>query len=264
MPDFNKMASRFDDYLPQIRPVGLAVLDRLGALPGGATVLDVACGTGEPGLTLLRRMPGIHLLGVDSAPAAIDVARAKAAREALENVRFDVMSSDALALPDESVDAVISRFGLLMFGDVRASAREVSRVLRRGGSFSFAVWDDMTRNTLVHAMVRAVRARLPREHESLLDRLKELSAEGFRARLLEEAGIGAVSTEMFTWEYVFDDFDGPWDLLSRMGAMTGQSLLSAEAEREVKAELVESLSPYRQGSGGYRIPHTCRLFWGER
>src|SRR4051812_8850174 len=122
MPDFNKMAAHFDRFLPLIHPVGLAVLDHLPALRAGADVLDVACGTGEPGLTLARRSPGVHLLGVDSAPAAIDLARAKAARESLANARFEVMSSDSLTLADESVDAVISRFGLLMFGDVPASA----------------------------------------------------------------------------------------------------------------------------------------------
>ena len=50
----------------------------------------------------------------------IAVAQKKAAREGLSNIRFEVMSSEALAVPDASVDAVISRFGLLMFGDVPA------------------------------------------------------------------------------------------------------------------------------------------------
>ena len=122
MPDFNRMAGSFDRYLPPIQPVALAVLDHLPPLATGATVLDVACGTGEPGLTLVRRSPGVRLLGVDPVSAALEIARGKVTRESLENVRFAGMSSEALALPDESMDAVISRFGLLLFSDVRASA----------------------------------------------------------------------------------------------------------------------------------------------
>lgn len=264
MPDFNRMAASFDRHLPQVHPVTLALLDHLPAPEAGATVLDVACGTGEPGLTLARRSPGVRLLGVDSAAAMIEVARGKVASESLGNVRFEVMSSDSLALADESVDAVISRFGLMMFGDVRGSARELARVLRRGGHFSLAVWDDMTKNTLVYTLNTVLRDHLPKDHESPLTRLNEWAAEGLRARLLEEAGLGAVRSEMFPWMYEFDSFEGPWDIVSRMGMLTGQTALPPEAQQKIRLDLSEALSAYRQPSGGYRIPHACRLFWGQR
>lgn len=102
----------------------------------------MACGTGEPSLTLARRAPTVRILGVDRAEAMIPLASLKAARESLANARFELMSSERLALPDASMDAAISRFGLMMFGDVPASARELARVLRGGGSFSLAVWDE--------------------------------------------------------------------------------------------------------------------------
>lgn len=258
------MAAKFDRFLPQIHPVSLAVLDHLPELADGAAVLDVACGTGEPGLTLARRVPTIRLLGVDSAPGMIDVARGKVAAEALSNARFEVMSTDALALPDESVDAVISRFGLLLFGDVAASAREIARVLRPGGHFSLAVWDDMAKNTLVHTLNVVLRPYLPEGHETPMLRLQELAAEGLRARLLTEAGLAHVHTEMFSWHYEFDTFDGPWDLVSHMGVLSGQSTLSPEAQEQLKIDLSNALSPHRTPSGGYRIPHACRLFWGQR
>ncbi len=65
--------------------------------------------------------PHIHLLGVDAAAAMIGVARTKAARQSLPNIRFEVMSSDHMTVPDGSMDGLVSRFGLLMFGDVPAS-----------------------------------------------------------------------------------------------------------------------------------------------
>lgn len=264
MPDFNRMASGFDRYLPQIQPVALALLDRLPPLAPGAAVLDVACGTGEPGLSLARRSPGVSVLGVDCAPAMIEVARAKATKESLGNARFDVMSSDSLGVPDASVDAVISRFGLLMVGDVPASAREIARVLREGGSFSLAVWDDMALNTLVNTMVQVLLRHLPAGYQSPLARMGEWAGAGLRARLLEEAGITAIGSEMFHWTYEFASFEEPWELLGLMGGVTGQSKLSAEAQTAVKSELMEALEPHRLPAGGYRIPHACRLFWGRR
>lgn len=264
MPDFNKMAVDFDRFLPQVHPVTLAILDHLPPPADGQTVLDVACGTGEPGLTLLRRSPGVHLLGVDSAAAMIEVAQHKAAREALTNARFEVMASEKLALPDASVDAVISRFGLLLFGDVAASARELSRVLRPRGAFSLAVWEDMERNTLVNATWGALRGHLPKDHDSPMERFKEWAGDGVRTRLLADAGLGVVRSEMFRWHYQFDDFEGAWSLMSRMGHFTGQDALPAEVQQIVKQDVCNALSAYKKESGAYAIPHTCRLIWGEQ
>lgn len=125
LPDYDRMAADFDLFLPLIQPVGLAVLGHLPKLPEGANVLDVACGTGEPGLTLARLSPGTHLLGIDSAAGMIEVARRKAAHQHLAKVRFEVASAETLPCADGSMDAVISRFGLMLFGDTAASAREL-------------------------------------------------------------------------------------------------------------------------------------------
>jgi hypothetical protein len=57
-----------DLYLPLIAPVGRAILDRLPALSQVANVLDVACGTGAPGLTLARERSSIRLLAGDGVP----------------------------------------------------------------------------------------------------------------------------------------------------------------------------------------------------
>lgn len=264
MPDFNKMAADFDRFLPQVHPVSLAILDHLPAPAAGQTVLDVACGTGEPGLTLVRRCPGVHLLGVDSAAAMIEVAQHKVAREGLTNVRFEVMGSEKLALADASVDAVISRFGLLMFGDVPASARELARVLRPRGAFSLAVWEDLARNTLVNATWNALRAHLPKDHDSPMDRFKEWAGDGVRTQLLAEVGLDAVRSEMFSWQYRFDSFEGAWSLMSRMGHFTGQDALPLEVQKIVKQDVCDALAPFRQESGAYVIPHTCRLIWGTQ
>lgn len=260
--DYNHLADRFDRFLPQIHPVGVALLARLPPLAAGATVLDIACGTGEPGLTLARMSPQVQLLGVDQADALIGVARSKATREGLANVRFAVMPMHALAQPDASVDAVISRFGLLMFGDVPASAKELARVLRPGAPFSLAVWDDPAKNTLMGAVFAILRKHLPPGHRSPLDALAQWAAEGRRTELLEGLGLAPLQTEMFSWEYRFASFDEAWELVRSMEQFTGQADLGPEAQAQVREELRESLAAYRQPAGQYVIPHACRLIWG--
>lgn len=56
-------------------------------------VLDIGCGTGENAMLLASR--GLHVVGVDWAAAAVEMARAKAAERSLE-VEFEV--ADALRL----------------------------------------------------------------------------------------------------------------------------------------------------------------------
>ena len=265
LPDYDQLAAKFDRYLPLIAPVGLAIIDRLPTLPPGAQVLDVACGTGEPGLSLLRRVPGITLLGVDVAEGMIAVAQAKAARSGLDNARFQVGTMDKLPCTDGSLDAVLSRFGLLLFGDVEASARELTRVLRVGGSFSLAVWDAPAGNTLVSALMTALRPRVPPELMAPFDQMSALAADGLRARLLHDAGLREVRSEDFTWHYVFPDKESWWQFLAGGGMFARHfAQLNAVAAEQVQTEVTDALAVYLQEDGSYQVPHTCRVYSGTK
>lgn len=262
MIDYNKMGEIFDRYLPLIQPVGEAILGHLPTLPEDSQVLDVACGTGEPGLTLARRCPRVSLLGVDGAEGMVEVARAKAAREGLANARFQVMSLEMLDCP--VVDAVVSRFGLLLFGDAARSARELARVLRPGGSFSLAVWDDMNLNTLVHTVLGLLRQRVAAELFEMFTALEALAAPGVRDGLLRDAGLVDFDSEMFKWTMDFPSEEalrvyifGP-GIFSRFTAE-----LSDAEEDEVWSEAQAAFASFRHAHGGYKIPHTCRLLWGQ-
>jgi ubiquinone/menaquinone biosynthesis C-methylase UbiE len=69
--DFADMAEKFDAWLPHIAPVGEALLNALNVCPG-ESVLDVAAGTGEPGLTLARRQLGeVTITGTDTAQSMV-------------------------------------------------------------------------------------------------------------------------------------------------------------------------------------------------
>ena len=71
----------------------------------------------------------LHVVGIDFAAGMLEVARAKAVREGLSRVRFEVMAAEAMTFADGSMDVVLSRFGLPMFGDRAASARQMAHVL---------------------------------------------------------------------------------------------------------------------------------------
>src|SRR5512142_1720038 len=59
--------------MDQLGPVGTAMIERLG-IARDQRHLDIAAGTGEPGLTVARLAPGGHVVLTDLAAEMLDVA----------------------------------------------------------------------------------------------------------------------------------------------------------------------------------------------
>lgn len=103
----------------------------------GDRVLDVACGTGALTLAAAEIVgPSGSTVGLDANPEMLAVARRKPVQiEWLEG------PAEALPLPDDSFDAVVSQFGFMFFGDKPQALREMMRVLKPGGRLAVAVCD---------------------------------------------------------------------------------------------------------------------------
>lgn len=100
------------------------------ALPRDARVLDLACGAGIVGATLLRRRGDLRITGIDWA----DVPAAP-----LPNLTIHPwVSMEELPFGDGSFDAAVSLFGV-EYGDIGRTAGELARVLKPGARFSFLV-----------------------------------------------------------------------------------------------------------------------------
>jgi arsenite methyltransferase len=103
-------------------------------LLAGATVLDIGCGAGIDALLAARAVgPEGRVIGLDLLPEMCERARTHAREAGLANVEFVEGEMEAIPLPDDSVDAIISN------GVINLSARkmralfECARVLRPGG-----------------------------------------------------------------------------------------------------------------------------------
>ncbi|MPZ14056.1 MAG: ubiquinone/menaquinone biosynthesis methyltransferase [Chloroflexi bacterium] len=102
------------------------------AEPSGARALDLATGTGDLALELLKQ-GARRVIGVDSCEPMIEAARAKLGRHRASAI--DLIGADALGLPFPSAtfDCVTSAFLLRNVVDLPSCLAEMRRVTRPGG-----------------------------------------------------------------------------------------------------------------------------------
>ena len=79
-----------------LQPMGQAIIDALHLQPTDA-VLDVATGTGEPGLTIAGRVPQGRVVAQDLSEGMLSVAREHAQMRGLTN--FETVAGDVCELP---------------------------------------------------------------------------------------------------------------------------------------------------------------------
>ena len=126
-------------------PFGDALLQE-AELRADAAVLDVAAGSGEPGLSAAARVPHGTVVLTDISAGMLRVAQEKAVAGGLDNVRFVVCDAAALPFDDATFDAVFCRFGFMFFPEISAAVREMVRTAKPGARISAAVWGRAAEN----------------------------------------------------------------------------------------------------------------------
>lgn len=106
-------------------------------LRDGETVLDLGSGGGDDVLLSARRVgPTGKAYGLDMTDEMLALARENQRRAGVENVEWLRGEIEAIPLPAESVDVVISNCVINLSGDKPRVLAEAARVLRPGGRFA--------------------------------------------------------------------------------------------------------------------------------
>ncbi len=134
---FNEIAPTYD-LLNHLLSFGLDIRWRRKAVAmlaekKGGDILDIAAGSGDFSLEMLKLQPNI-VVASDFAKNMLNVFKKKlSAKRGIDYIKL--VSCDALALPfhDESFDAIIVGFGIRNFADRLLSLKEMARVLKPGG-----------------------------------------------------------------------------------------------------------------------------------
>jgi arsenite methyltransferase len=186
------------DELPEaavLASLGCGNPTALAELHHGEVVLDLGSGGGIDVLLSARRVgPSGKAYGLDMTDDMLTLAKRNAEEAGVTNVEFLKGQIEAIPLPADSVDVVISNCVVNLSGDKRAVLREAFRVLRPGGRF--AISDVVVQGTLPDDVKRSMELWVGCVAGALGD-------EEF-VSLLHDAGFVDASVEM-TRTYTVDD-----------------------------------------------------------
>jgi SAM-dependent methyltransferase len=160
-------------------------------LDAPSRIADVGCGGGGTTLEVLRRAPrGSVVHGFDISPALIEVARGRT-RSDDGTIAFDTADMATAAPPARPYDRLVSRFGIMFFGDPPAAFANLARWLAPGARFAFAAWGRPQDNPWMTTVREAVASivDVPSADPAAPGPFRYAEAEGLLA-LLERAGLG--------------------------------------------------------------------------
>src|SRR5690242_5346067 len=175
--------------MDQLGPVGAAIIERLDIVEDQVH-LDIASGTGEPGLSIARRAPAGRVVLTDLAPEMLAIARRRARAEGIANVETEVCSAEDLPFRDGTFDSVSVRFGYMFFPDLAAATAEFVRVLKPGGRLCSSVWVEPDGNPWTAILMEAIatEAAVPPPDPDGPNMFR-CAAPGVVSRLYEGAGL---------------------------------------------------------------------------
>lgn len=210
-----------------------ALVEASGVKPGDL-VLDVGTGTGDPALALAQAV-GLkgRVVATDLSEVMLDVARRRADDAGLTNMEFRVSAAEDLDFVENSFDAVVSSFTLMLVADPGAAVRRIHGVLRPGGRVALSVWATPDKVPMLAMPAQIIFSELgisppPPGTPGLF----ALGGPGQLQGTLEKAGFTDVSVEPLPFTFRYDSAD-------EYGTFTREVAI-------VLTELVEQHAPERQ------------------
>ena len=251
--------------LDWLAPVGDELI-RSVVLREDSRVLDVASGTGEPGLTVARLVPKGTVTMTDLADRMLAVAEENAARRGIANIETRQCDVGALPFDDATFDAVTCRFGLMFFPDLMMGLKEMMRVAKPGARISCAVWGVPAKNAWATTMMSTIAAHVavpaPSPDKPGLFRC---AAPGSTAGLFREAGLKNVVEAEVVGDLQFQSPEEYWEMLSEVAAPVAAGLSKADAStRAAIRSAVIRLAAQTANDGTARFPWLAPVVTGEK
>jgi ubiquinone/menaquinone biosynthesis C-methylase UbiE len=249
----------------QLRPVTDGMIGRLD-IADDQQHLDVAAGTGEPGLTIATLAPKGRVVSTDLTPQMLDVAARRARAQGIANVETKVCSADDLPFGDATFDSVSVRFGYMFFPDVAAATAEFVRVLGPGGRLCASVWIEPEANPWTTILMRAIATEIdvpPPEPDA--PNMYRWAAPGAISAVFRAAELRDIAEWDVAVELVTQSAEEYWEMMSEHVSLAARALERVDdaARRRIRASAIANVRAYER-DGAVRVPGRARCIVGTK
>jgi ubiquinone/menaquinone biosynthesis C-methylase UbiE len=233
-----------------LKPFGDEIIKMIE--PGeGDVVLDIASGTGEPGLTIATMVGNGKVVITDLAEGMLDVARENAAHRGIRNVDFVPCDVSELPFDDNTFDAISCRMGFMFFPDMEMAAKEMYRVLKPGGRIATAVWGVPEKNFWITSIMSAISQNIQvPTPEPGAPGMFRVAKEGLLSGILTQSGFRWVREVELSQKMEIGDEERFWNFHNEVAAPVVAAMAKADGgtKAKIKKEVFEALrSRYPDG-----------------
>jgi ubiquinone/menaquinone biosynthesis C-methylase UbiE len=257
---------RWDDMTMEfLKPIGDEIIHLIRP-EDVDVVLDVASGTGEPGLTIATRLRGGIVIATDLAEGMLEVAREKADRIRISNFRTITSDVSELPFPDNTFDSISCRLGFMFFPDMKLALREMVRVLKPGGKIAAAVWNVPEKNFWASAILGIINKNMqlmpPPPGAPGLFRCAE---NGLMEDLFKHAGLRNISEKEVGGKLDTGTTEVYWNFMTEVVAPVVAALSNADEAMKLRIrsrvfETIDQKYPY----GKVAIESNALVIYGEK
>ena len=229
-------------------------------------ILDVASGTGEPGLTIAAKLSGGKVILTDLADHMLEIARENATSRDIYNIETVTCDVCDLPFPNNTFDAISCRFGFMFFPDMQLAANEMVRVLKPGGKIATSVWNIPEKNFWVTAIMGTINKNmeLPPPPPGSPGMFR-CAKDGFISEIFSQAGLKNISQTEIFGKLNCKTIDAYWGMQTEVGAPIVAALGKAndDVKEKIKIETYAAISQ-KYPDGNIIIDSSALVIYGEK
>lgn len=257
---------KWDDLVMDfMKPMGDEIVSLL-KIKDSDMVLDVAAGTGEPGLTIAKMLKDGKVIITDISEKMLEIARENASKKGIKNIETRICDVCELPFGDNTFDAISCRFGFMFFPDMPMAAREMVRVLKPGGRLATTVWNVPEKNFWVTAIGGTINRNMqlaPPDPEA--PGMFRCAKSGLIQNLFHQAGLNNTSEKEVSSKMKCHSADVYWNMMTEVAAPFVAALSNADdmMKKKIKDEVYRMVNQ-RFPDGDVIIDASALVIYGHK
>lgn len=261
-PGWKKWDNLMMDFL---KPVGDKIIRSINPKDNDY-VLDIAGGTGEPGLTIATMVKNGKVVITDLSEKMLEITKEHAKTRGINNIETRACDVSELPFADNTFDAISCRFGFMFFPDMLLATKEMFRVLKPGGRIAVSVWNGPEKNFWVTAIGGTINRNMqlsppPPEAPGMF----RCAKEGLLQGLFQQAGFKNTSEKEVLGKLNTRTSDTYWNMMTEVAAPFVAALSQADdaMKEKIKSEVYQALVE-KYPDGNVVIDSSALVIYGEK